>query len=154
MGTPVRDPGSGVQEVASMLTGSATVFNRQSPGNTAAQGALVTNTSKVSVTGQSPTLTAAQLVGGYVEHVSATGAGVVTLDTAANLDTAYTPAPATGDSFYCLFVNTGNQTDTITTNTGLTLKGSTVAITTLKSALLWFRRTGAAAWDVFILASS
>ena len=102
---------------------------------------------------QNVTPLAAELLGGLYSHNSQTGAGTVTLDTAGNLDTAIAGV-ATGDSFECYYHNVGNQTATITTNTGLTLKGATVAIVTLKGALLKFVRTGAAAWDVYILAGA
>lgn len=104
------------------------------------------------VSAQNSTPTAAQLLGGLIDHVSATGAGTATLDTAANLDAAY-PNAQIGDMFPCYFANTGNQTVTITTNTGLTLKG-TAAVPTLKNALLLFRKTGAAAWTVYIFLSA
>lgn len=97
---------------------------------------------------QNSTPTAAQLLGGVIDHVSVTGGGTATLDTGANLDAACTN-PQIGDTFSCLYANTGTQTVTITTNTGLTLKG-TAAIATLKNALLTFVRTGAGTWRVYI----
>lgn len=116
-----------------------------------------TNTSvfsgtKTSIATQNATPTAAQLLGGYVQHATTTGAGTVTLDTASNIDTAISGV-ATGDSFQCLYANTGTQTGTITTNTGLTLKG-TVAVPSGKNAILDFFRTGSAAWDVLITVSA
>src|SRR5712664_3279463 len=103
--------------------------------------APVSKTQKTVLSAQNITPTAAQLGGGYIEHVSVTGAGTATLDTGANMDTAF-PNAAVGDSFFCLYTNTGTQTVTLTTATGITLKGATVAIATLKTALLWFRKTG------------
>jgi len=106
----------------------------------------------VALATQNTTPTAAQLLGGLIDHASTTGAGTVTLDTAANLDAAY-PNAQPGDVFTCVYANTGSQTVTITTNTGLTLKG-TVAIPTAKNALLTFRKTGVAAWTVYITLSA
>lgn len=107
---------------------------------------------KTSVATQNSTPTAAQLLGGYIHHTSVTGAGTATLDTAANIDAAI-PGVATGDEFECLYANVGTQTVTITTNTGLTLKG-TVAIPAGKNAVLYFARTAAGAWDVVIVVSA
>jgi hypothetical protein len=118
-----------------------------------ALAAPVANTQKTVLSAQSITPTAAQLGGGNIEHVSVTGAGTCTLDTGANMDTAF-PSFAVGDSFLCTYTNTGTQTATLTTAAGITLKGATVAITTGKTALLQFRKTGAATWDCFIIASA
>jgi hypothetical protein len=90
--------------------------------------ALISSCTVTALTGQNTTPTAAQLLGGVIEHASATGAGTATLDTATNIIAGIAFA-ATGDTFECLYANTGSQTVTITTNTGLTLKGA-VAITT------------------------
>ena|SRR6266850_8557775 len=112
---------------------------------------LVSTVSQLTVTAfatQSPSPTAVQLQGVIINHASVTGAGVFTLDTAANLD-ALLPAPVTNDTFVCYYNNTGTQTVTITTNTGLTLKG-TAAVPTLRNAILLFVKTGAAAWTVNI----
>lgn len=101
---------------------------------------------------QNVTLTAAQQLAGLYEHTSVTGAGTATLDTAANLDAAM-PNVQVGDTFNFTYANVGTQTVTITTNTGLTLKG-TVAVPTLKNATLTFRRTAAAAWSVYVNVSA
>lgn len=127
----VKDTGSGEQTV------------QTTPGFPVVQNATTTT-----IATQNSTPTAAQLLGGIIDHVSVTGAGTATLDTAANLDAAF-PSAVAGDSFTCLYANTGSQTVTITTNTGLTLKG-TAALATLKNALLTFYKTGAAAWRVYI----
>jgi hypothetical protein len=115
--------------------------------------APVIGETKMTGNAQNVTPLAAELLGGLYSHNSQTGGGTVTLDTAANIDTAI-PGVANGDSFDCYYHNVGNQTATITTNTGLTLKGATVAIVTLKGALLRFHRVSAGAWDVYILAGA
>jgi hypothetical protein len=112
----------------------------------------IQSSTKTSLATQNITPTAAQLLGGYIAHASVTGAGTATLDTAANIDAAISGV-TTGDMFNCYYANTGTQTVTITTNTGLSLKG-TVAVTTGKNAILSFLRTGAAAWDVVITVSA
>ncbi len=129
----VKDTGTGEQTVVL-------------PGGTGQ--AEVRQLSPTTIATQNSTPTAAQLLGGLIDHVSVTGAGTATLDTGANLDSAF-PGAVVGDSFRCLYANTGTQTVTITTNTGLTLKG-TAAITTLKNAELLFRKTGTATWTVYI----
>ena len=91
-------------------------------------------------------------MGGYINHASVTGAGTATLANGTNIDTAI-PGVATGDTFQCLYVNSGTQTVTITTNTGLTLLG-TAAIPTLKNAILDFFRTGTGTYDVGITLSA
>lgn len=128
----------------SMASGS---ILRASTGNAPLDSATL-----ATLSAQNVTPTAAQLFGGIVAHATVTGGGTFTLDTAANLDAAI-KGVATGDSFQCLMANTGNQTSTITTNTGLTLVG-TAAVTTGKTALLTFLRTGAAAWTVYITVSA
>lgn len=125
--------GSGVIAIGSNSTGIL-VFGR-GPNKVPILGTTLT-----SLATQNTTPTAAQLLGGYIEHASVTGGGTATLDTASNIIGAINNA-ASGDSFSCLYANTGTQTVTITTNTGLTLKG-TVAIPTGKNALLNFRLTG------------
>jgi hypothetical protein len=110
------------------------------------------NSTKTVLNSQNVTPTAAQLIGGVVEHVTQTGGGTFTLDTAANIDTAI-PGAVNGDTFDCVVANTGTQTSTITTNTGLTLKG-TVAIASGKNGYLTFFKTGAGAWTVYCTASN
>lgn len=107
---------------------------------------------KTPVAAQNTTPTAAQLLGGYYAHTSQTGGGTATLPLASLLDAAITGV-ATGDSFVCLYTNPGNQTVTVTTNTGFTVSG-TVAIPTLRSANLFFYRTGAGAWDCVVTLNS
>ena len=109
-------------------------------------------TTKTSIGTQNSTPTAAQLLGGYIQHTSVTGAGTATLDTGTNISSAITGV-VTGDSFECIYTNPGNQTVTFTTATGLTLKG-TVALATLKTAILNFYCTGANTWDVVIMISA
>ena len=127
----VKDTGSGEQVV--QIPAGANIPNNQTT---------------TTLSTQNTTPTAAQLLGGIIDHVSTTGGGTATLDTGANIDAALTN-PQIGDTFTCLYCNTGTQTVTITTNTGLTLKG-TAAIATLKNALLTFVRTGVGTYRVYI----
>jgi hypothetical protein len=115
-------------------------------------GVSIFSSTKTSIATQNSTPTAAQLLTGYIQHTSVTGAGTATLDTAANIDTAIAGV-ATGDSFECVYSNTGTQTVTITTAAGLALKG-TLAIPAGKVAVLYFFRTGSAAWDVVCVVSA
>lgn len=116
------------------------------------KNALVVGNTLTSIATQNSTPTAAQLLGGIIEHASTTGAGTATLDTGANLSTAV-PGVTVGDTFEVIYDNTGTQTVTITTNTGLTLKG-TVAIPSGKTAFLCFRNTGSNAWTVYCSVSA
>jgi hypothetical protein len=114
--------------------------------------AIVFSGTKTAVATQNSTPTAAQLLGGYISHTSTTGAGTATLDTGSNISSAIVGNVA-GDTFDCMYANIGNQTVTITTAAGLTLKG-TVAIPTLKNAMLTFFCTAANTWDVIITLSA
>jgi hypothetical protein len=100
------------------------------------------------------TLTAAMLLGGFIEH-PITAAATDTTDTGANLDAAI-PGVAVGDSFECVLTNTSGSAVSITlaAGTGVTLKGSTTAIAQNKSAYLVFRRTGTAAWTCYVSVSA
>jgi hypothetical protein len=159
--------GSGVSETVVSSAGNETLrVNAKGSGQMIFGGTSTglislgrgsTNTSifsstKTSLGTQNTTPTAAQLLGGYIAHTSVTGAGTATLDTAANIDAAI-PGVATGDAFECTYANIGTQTVTITTATGLSLKG-TAAVGAGKVALLQFYRTGSAAWDVAITVSA
>lgn len=90
---------------------------------------------------QSITPTAAQILGGFIEHASTTGAGTFTFPTASNIITAINQSAA-GDTFQFVYMNTGNQTVTLTANTNLTIVG-TVAILAGKTAFLSVRLAGA-----------
>jgi hypothetical protein len=102
---------------------------------------------------QNITPTAAQVLGGVIEHATATANGTCTLPTAATLDAAI-PGVSVGDTFDVVVANTGSTySSTITTATGLTLKG-TVAIPAGKLGFLTFLRTGSAAYNVYCSVSS
>jgi len=137
--------GSGIINIAGSSTGIVALARN-------ALSALVIGQTLTTLATQNTTPTAAQLLGGVIEHASTTGAGTATLDTGTNISTAVSGVTV-GDSFRCLYANTGNQTVTITTNTGLTLKG-TAAIPTLKNAVLTFLNTGSNAWTVYITLSA
>lgn len=113
------------------------------------RGALkqtVQGLTKTDVNSQNAAPTAAQWLGGYITHNSQTAGGTLTTPTGANISAAYTGA-ATGDSFWVVYQNRGNQTVTLTAGDGnVTLKG-TVAIPTLKTAFILFNCTGANTWD-------
>jgi hypothetical protein len=138
-GLTIDGKGTGALTLAGTSTGQVSIGR----GSTKVP---IGSSTKTTINAQNGTPTAAQQIGGYLDWNTQTGAGTLTLDTAANTDTALTGA-ANGDMFTCQVVNRGNQTGTITTNTGLTLRG-TVAIPTLKNAIMTFVRTGAGAYDV------
>ena len=79
---------------------------------------------------QNTTLTAAIFASGLLVHTSTTGGGTVTLDTGANLDTAF-PEWQVGEVRECYYQNDGNQTVTLTGATG-TVRVSAQTIATLQ----------------------
>jgi hypothetical protein len=101
---------------------------------------------------QNSTPTAAQLLGGIISQVSQTGAGTVTLPIGSLLSTADTGV-AVGDTFSCLLANIGNQTLTITGDTGSTVVG-TAAVAPGLVAKMTFYNTGTNTWNVYCLVSA
>lgn len=137
--------GTGAIQLGTNSTGAVVVGR-------GAQKALINNKNLTSVATQNATLTATQLIGGVVEHATTTGAGTVTVDTGTAI-TAACPNAAVGDTFDCLYQNTGSQTATITTNTGVTLRG-TVTVATGLNARLTFRLLGSNTAACYITVSS
>lgn len=95
------------------------------------------------------TITAAQLLGGVIEH-PVTASVTDTTDTGANIDAAL-GSPAVGDSFECALANTaaGAYTITLAGGAGVTLKGAT-SIAQGAVAQLLFVRTGPGAWTCYV----
>jgi len=79
---------------------------------------------------QNTTLTAAIFASGLLVHTSVTGGGTLTLDTGANLDSAF-PDWQIGETRWCYYQNDGNQTVTLTGATG-TVRVSAQTIATLQ----------------------
>lgn len=130
----------------STFTGVATftaapVFTAGTP-----KGAI--NGTVTAIATQNGTPTAAQLIGGYINHASTTGAGTLTVPTGSILSAAITGV-AVGTQFKCWYYNSGSQTVTITGDTGTTITGGTAAVTTGKSAEIFFVCTAANTWLVF-----
>jgi len=100
------------------------------------------------VNAQNYSFVVAAIAGGIVVHTSATGAGTVTLDTAAHIiagSNGVGALTANGQTIACWYINDGDQTLTFANNgdgkatvadTGQTLAAN-------ESALLLFRRTAA-----------
>ncbi len=102
---------------------------------------------RVDVDSQNATLPAATLAAGFLVHTSATGGGTLTVDTGANLDTAF-PEWQIGETMECLYLNDGNQTVTLTGDTGTTaLSAQTIA--TLQGRTIRFLKTAAATYSVW-----
>jgi hypothetical protein len=95
----------------------------------------------------SKTLTAAQLLGGLIEH-NATGASTDTIDSGTNIDAAI-PGASNLDNFQVQLANTGSATITIAAGAGITLQGNT-ALPAGRNAILDFNRTGTGTWKVYI----
>jgi hypothetical protein len=102
---------------------------------------------RVDVDSQNATLPAATLASGLLVHTSATGAGTLTVDTGANLDTAF-PEWQIGETMECHYVNDGNQTVTLTGDTGTTVV-SAQTIATLQGRRIVFLKTAASTYIVW-----
>ena len=90
--------------------------------------------------------TAAQIKTGLVIHTSVTGAGTITVPTGAEMEAAF-PGLEIGDTIECYYVNDGNQTVTLTGDTGTTAL-SAQTILTLQGAIIVFMKTGDETYDV------
>jgi len=103
---------------------------------------------------QAATMIIADLLGGVITQNSKTGASTITTPTGTEISAGIANV-AVGYTFDVFYHNRGNQTSTITAGaSGVTLKGATVAITTLKTAILKFVCTGANTWLVYVNASA
>lgn len=103
---------------------------------------------QVDVDAQNSTLPAATLASGLLVHTSVTGAGTLTVDTGANLDTAF-PEWQIGEVRECYYYNDGTQTVTLTGATGATRLGAGT-IATLQGCKIAFLKTAAATYSVWI----
>lgn len=102
---------------------------------------------RVDVDAQNATLPAATLLSGFLVHTSVTGAGTLTVDTGANLDTAF-PEWQIGEVYSCFYLNDGTQTVTLTGASGTTaLSAQTIA--TLQGRMIRFLKTAAATYSVW-----
>ncbi len=138
--------GSGTVSIAGTSTGLIALGR-------GALKAVVTGLTLTSLSTQNITPTIAQLLGGAITHASTTGAGTLTTPTGTQIS-AGIAGVATGDSFTCLYANTGNQTVTVTAGaSGVTVVG-TAAVPTTKNALLVFLCTGANTWNVYVILSA
>ena len=102
---------------------------------------------RVDVDAQNATLPASTLAAGLLVHTSTTGGGTLTVDTATNLDAAF-PDWAIGETMRCHYLNDGNQTVTLTGDTGVTrLSAQTIA--TLQGRSIVFLKTAASTYIVW-----
>lgn len=131
----------------SAFTGIAT-FTAQ-PVFTAGISAGAINGTVTAIATQNGTPTAAQVIGGYINHASTTGAGTLTVPTGSLLSAAIAGV-AVGTRFKCWYYNSGSQTVTITGDTGSTITGGTAAVTTGKSSEILFVCTATNTWLVFL----
>jgi hypothetical protein len=113
---------------------------------------VIESLTKTVISAQSGTPSAAVTIGGYINHVSATGAGTLTFVSGTTLSAAIVGV-AVGDSFTLNYANTGNQTVTLTGATGTTIIG-TAAVPTGKNATINFVNTGTNTWDVLCSVSA
>jgi len=98
------------------------------------------------------TLLAALLGSGVLHRTGPTAGYADTVDTGANLDTAY-PNLKVGDSIHVLYINGVAFASTITAATGVTLKTATannvVAASTGRQLL--FIKTGVGTYDLYVI---
>lgn len=103
---------------------------------------------RVDVDAQNATLPASTLASGLLVHTSVTGGGTLTVDTGANLDAAF-PEWQIDEARECYYYNDGNQTVTLTGDTGTTRLGA-ATIATLQGCKIVFLKTAAATYSVWI----
>lgn len=96
---------------------------------------------------QNATMLAATFAKGLLVHTSVTGGGTLTLDTGANLDAAF-PDWQIGETRECYYQNDGNQTVTLTGDTGVT-RVSAQTIATLQGRRIVLLKTAAATYSVW-----
>jgi len=102
---------------------------------------------RVDVDAQNADLLAATLASGLLVHTSTTGGGTLTVDTATNLDAAF-PDWQINETMRCHYQNDGNQTVTLTGNTGVT-RVSAQTIATLQGRTIVFLKTAASTYIVW-----
>lgn len=102
---------------------------------------------RVDVDSQNATLPASTLSAGFLVHTSASSGGTLTVSTGALLDAAF-PEWQVGEVRDCYYLNDGNQTVTLTGDTGSTaLSAQTIA--TLQGRRINFLKTGTATYLVW-----
>lgn len=119
-------------------------------------GRLVETLSATDVDAQNNTLTIAQIVAGIVVHTSVTGAGTITVDTAANIIAGSTGGAGAltvdNQCISCLYINDGNQTLTFGGSpTGITYADTGQTIAPDESAIVYFRRTSGSTVTVYCI---
>lgn len=98
------------------------------------------------------TLLAAKLSSGLLLRTGPTGAYADTVDTAANIDTAF-PHLQKGDTFDVYYSNSVAFASTITAAAGVTLKTATAnnVVAASTGRLLHFEKTAAGAYDLYVI---
>ena len=117
------------------IAGYLKFFNKATDRRTATFSSigLGINVTRVDVDAQNATLPAATLLSGFLVHTSVTGAGTLTVDTGANLDSNF-PEWQVGEVYSCYYLNDGTQTVTLTGASGTTAIAATT-VATLQEAV-------------------
>jgi hypothetical protein len=97
------------------------------------------------------TVTAVQLLGGYMRKTGCTAPHTVAMDTAANIQAAFNAVA--GAYFDFIFMNSSGQTETLILGVGVTMYG-TVAVPDGKSARVRLINTGAGTIDAVVMLSA
>ena len=104
------------------------------------------------VNAQTNTLTVEQIVGGIIVHTSTSGAGNVTIDSAANIISGFEGngiLQDIGDTITCYYINDGSEILTLIVDGDITIADAGQTIAANESALLIFRKTSATAVTVY-----
>lgn len=96
------------------------------------------------------TLAAADILAGINVHTSVTGAGTVTVDTAANIISGI-PLTHDGQCVVSYYINDGNQTVTFAVADGTAIADTGSTILTNEAATLLWRRTSPTAVTLYIM---
>ena len=100
---------------------------------------------------QNATVSAANFKKGLINHTSTSSAGVITIDTAANLISTLN-LTADDMTAHCYYVNDGNQDVTMSGSVaGITYQDAAAKIKANGAAILLARRTGSSAVKMYII---
>ena len=149
----VADSASGNAATATKLAATKTINGVAFDGSANISVPWANRTKGIAVvTGTAArTLSAADLVAGKIQQLTGTTARTFTLDTGANISTAFTSvygAPAAGDVFQFLVANAASAAITVAGASGSTMANA-VTVATLQSRVFWVLNTGTNAWTIY-----
>ena len=122
----------------------------ETAGSAKMRGVLIESIEAVDLDAQDGSLLAATINKGLLVYTSATGAGTLTLDTAANIISTC-GLDKDNDTIKCYVVNDGDQTVTVAVDTGTTIADTGNTILQNEAAVILFRRTSATTVVAYII---